>query len=225
MKRSDINKLLRDSVEFCTRMNFRLPPYAFWSPGEWRSKDSSYDSIRRKMLGWDITDFGSGRFEELGLILFLLRCSEPRSSDLALSYAERVMIVSENQHIPFHFHKYKMEDVVNRSGGNLMIQLYGSLPDGEFSGEDITITQDGHTYSAPSGIIIRLTPGESLTVPLMTYHSFWGEPGCGRVLAGEISNVSDPRTDNHFYDLSGRFPDIEEDELPLFLLSTDYATA
>jgi D-lyxose ketol-isomerase len=63
-------------------------------------------------------------------------------------------------------------------------------------------------------IINRLINGQ--------YHSFWGEPGNGRVLVGEVSKVNDDRTDNHFLDPVGRFPEIEEDEEPLYLLAMDY---
>ena len=32
-----------------------------------------FDEIRDNQLGWDITDFGQGRFEELGLVVFTIR--------------------------------------------------------------------------------------------------------------------------------------------------------
>lgn len=54
------------------------------------------------------------------------------------------------------------------------------------------------------------------------YHSFWGEPGQGKILVGEVSKVNDDRVDNRFYQPVGRFPQVEEDERPLFLLSADY---
>ena len=73
MKRSEINKLMRESVEFLDQMNFKLPPFAFWSPEEWAAKGHEFDEIRDNMLGWDITDFGSGDFNHTGLFLFTLR--------------------------------------------------------------------------------------------------------------------------------------------------------
>jgi D-lyxose ketol-isomerase len=39
---------------------------------------------------------------------------------------------------------------------------------------------------------------------------------------GEVSKVNDDWTDNHFLDGVGRFPDIDEDEEPLYLLAMDY---
>ncbi len=65
-----------------------------------------------------------------------------------------------------------------------------------------------------------LEPGESITLPTRQYHKFWGEGS--RVLVGEVSNVNDDNIDNRFYEPVGRFPDIEEDEEPLYLLCNDY---
>jgi D-lyxose ketol-isomerase len=42
------------------------------------------------------------------------------------------------------------------------------------------------------------------------------------VLVGEVSMVNDDAKDNRFYDPVGRFPDIEEDIQPKYLLCTDY---
>jgi hypothetical protein len=52
------------------------------------------------------------------------------------------------------------------------------------------------------------------------YHEFWGAES--RVLVGEVSLVSEDQVDNRFYDRVGRFPEIEEDEPPLYLLVQDY---
>ena len=43
------------------------------------------------------------------------------------------------------------------------------------------------------------------------------------MLVGEVSLVNDDDKDNRFYTPLGRFPEIEEDEPPLYLLCTDYA--
>jgi hypothetical protein len=54
------------------------------------------------------------------------------------------------------------------------------------------------------------------------YHKFWGEDST--VLVGEVSVVNDDYTDNRFLDPIGRFPDIEEDVEPFYLLVGDYDT-
>lgn len=63
---------------------------------------------------------------------------------------------------------------------------------------------------------------ESISLYPGLYHTFYGEKGKGRVLVGEVSAVNDDHSDNRFYKEVGRFPDIEEDEAPVYLLTQDY---
>ena len=51
MKRSEINKLMKEAVEFINEMNFKLPPFAFFSSEEWAECGHEYDEIRDNMLG------------------------------------------------------------------------------------------------------------------------------------------------------------------------------
>ena len=71
MKRSQINALIRDSKAFFDRMHFRLPPWATWRPAQWKGKGEAAREIVEAMLGWDLTDFGSGDFARRGLILIV----------------------------------------------------------------------------------------------------------------------------------------------------------
>jgi D-lyxose ketol-isomerase len=71
-----------------------------------------------------------------------------------------------------------------------------------------------------AGDVVKLSPGESITLPPRLYHSFWGEGS--RVLVGEVSMVNDDRLDNRFFALLGRFPQIVEDEPPLHLMTVDF---
>ncbi|NLC68815.1 MAG: D-lyxose/D-mannose family sugar isomerase [Clostridiaceae bacterium] len=225
MKRSELNKILKEAVSFLEEMNFSLPPFAFWSPEEWKSKGSEYNEIRDNMLGWDITDFGSGNFRKVGLLLFTLRNGNLTGKKYSKPYAEKIMVVEEEQVTPLHFHWHKMEDIINRGGGNLLIRLYNSTENGELGDDRVKVSIDGRTYEVEAGSIIRLTPGESICLPPGQYHEFQGEKGIGKVLVGEVSMVNDDKTDNRFYKAVGRFPDIEEDEPPLYLLCTEYPPA
>ncbi|HOJ11172.1 MAG TPA: D-lyxose/D-mannose family sugar isomerase [Clostridiales bacterium] len=225
MKRSELNIIMQDAISFMETMNFKLPPFAYWSPDEWRNRGMEYDEIRDNMLGWDITDFGSGNFRKTGLFLFTIRNGNSNSDKYSKPYAEKIMIVEEEQVTPFHFHWNKMEDIINRGGGNLLIQLYNPTKDGKFSNEQVRVSVDGRNYYVDAGSIIRITPGESISLPLRQYHKFWGEKGAGKVLVGEVSKVNDDRTDNRFYEDIGRFPEIEEDEPPLYLLCNEYPPA
>ena len=225
MKRSEINQIMADAVKFIDKMNFKLPPFAFWGPADWKTKGHEYDEIRDNMLGWDITDFGNGDYARIGLLMFTIRNGNFSQEKYRKPYAEKLLIVEEEQVTPYHFHWSKMEDIINRGGGNLFIQVYNSTPAGEKADSPVQVSCDGRNYTVEAGTIIKLTPGESISLPAGLYHKFWGEKGSGKVLVGEVSKVNDDRVDNRFYDPAGRFPTIEEDEAPLYLLCNEYPLA
>lgn len=221
MKRSEINQILKEGVEFIKKMNFKLPPFAFWSEAEWATKGAEYDEIRDNMLGWDITDFGGGDFNKMGLLLFTLRNGNFHDARYQKPYAEKLLITKVGQVTPYHYHSKKMEDIINRGGGKLKIQVYNSDENGEFADTDVLISSDGRNYYVKAGSIITLEEGESITCFPRCYHQFWAEEA--PVLLGEVSKVNDDRTDNRFHTPKGRFPEIEEDEAPMYLLSMDYS--
>ena len=220
MLRSEINSLISEAKIFFREKHFILPPWSEWSPAEWKGKKKVVSEIVSNMLGWDLTDFGSGSFHQKGLLLFTLRNGNQKTDKKP--YAEKIMIVEENQETPMHFHWSKMEDIINRGGGNLMIELFNSDKDEQLSFKDVSVKTDGVLRTLPAGSVITLTPGESICLVPGLYHRFWGEPEKGRVLVGEVSAVNDDAKDNRFLEKEGRFPKIEEDEPPLHLLVSDY---
>ena len=222
MQRSKINSLMREAIEFLRASQFSLPPWAFWSPDDWRTAGPEADEIRDCQLGWDLTDFGAGKFEELGLVIFTLRNGHPTDKRYHKGYCEKIMLVGEEQITPMHFHWKKCEDIIVRSGGNLLIQLYNATDDEQLAGTPVSVSVDGIRRSFEAGGILRLTPGESVTLEAHGYHKFWGEPGKGKVLVGEVSAVNDDICDNRFFEALGRFPELEEDERPLHLLCSEY---
>jgi len=135
------------------------------------------------------------------------------------------MIARENQVTPMHFHWSKMEDIINRGGAVLAIELYHADPDDEkrLGNHSFDVTLDGVRRTFGPGDIVRLQPGESITLEQYVYHKFWAEQGT--CLIGEVSQVNDDNIDNCFYQPCGRFPDIEEDEPPLHLLCNEYPPA
>lgn len=225
MKRSEINGLMREAVEFFREQGFHLPPFAFWSPEEWRKKGHEADEIRDNRLGWDITDFGSGDFRRMGLLLFTLRNGNIYDPRYRKPYAEKVLVVGPGQVTPWHYHKNKMEDIIVRGGGRLVMELALKAPDGGLSDEPLKVSVDGVLRELPPRGRVVLEPGESITVEQEVYHTFYGEEGGGKVLVGEVSSVNDDATDNFFLEPVGRFPEIEEDEPPLYLLCTEYPPA
>lgn len=226
MKRSEINKIMKDGLNFIENQHkFLLPPFAKWSPTIWKQKGDESEEIVKQQLGWDITDFGSGNFKEVGLLLFTIRNGsfEELQKVNGKTYAEKAMIVQEGQITPIHFHFQKMEDIINRGGGELVIQLWNSTPDEQLDlVTDVTVSIDSVKHTIKAGETITLKPGESVCLTQRLYHKFWGKMGTGPILVGEVSRVNDDYVDNRFFEKIGRFADIDEDVEPEFLLYGDY---
>lgn len=223
MKRSEINEALARTEAWIQARNVRLPPFAYWTPQDWAHKGHEYDEIRANMLGWDVTDYGLGDFYKTGLLLFTIRNGNLNNPRFAKAYAEKMLICEVDQLSPNHFHWYKSEDIINRGGGELMMQLWGSEEDESLSDKPVRVRVDGRAMELTSGSILRLTPGESVTLSPRLYHAFWAEKG--RVLAWEVSMTNDDNTDNRFYDVPQRFSEIEDDEAPRRLLCNEYPPA
>ena len=73
MKRSEINAALKEMEAMVKEHRFELPPFCDFTPEEWQNKSHEYDEIRDNMLGWDITDYGLGKFDEVGFSLITIR--------------------------------------------------------------------------------------------------------------------------------------------------------
>ena len=135
MKRSEVNEILDHSWSFMKTHGVHLPPFAHWAPEQMRAPEAT--EIRARGLGWDITDYGQGRFDELGLFLFTAR--NGRAEDLGagrgMLYAEKIMISRRDQLSPMHRHNIKAEDIINRGGATLVVELYGSDDAGGFAGD------------------------------------------------------------------------------------------
>ena len=224
MKRSQINRALKEMEAVCARYSCFLPPFCFFTPEQWLTLGHDFDEIRDCMLGWDITDFGSGDFDRVGFSLITIRNGLRTAPDkYPKVYAEKLLYLKEGQSCPNHFHWYKTEDIINRGGGNVLIRVYNSLPDeGVDRITDVCVHTDGRAYVIPAGTQVRLAPGESIYIPQRLYHEFEVEQGSGNVLLGEVSQCNDDNTDNRFNPSVGRFPEIEEDEAPYRLLCNEY---
>jgi D-lyxose ketol-isomerase len=220
MRRTQINELMEEATGFFAAQGFMLPPWAFRAPGDWRGRYATDSEIVDNMLGWDLTDFGSGDFVRRGLLLFTVRNGNPKKD--RKSYAEKAMIVQEGQVTPLHFHWSKMEDIIVRAGGRLVVELYGSTREEGLSKERVRVRVDGVLREVEAGGSLVLGLGESVCLLPGMYHRFFGEAGSGPVLVGEVSAVNDDLSDNRFYEQVGRFPQIDEDAEPLHLLVSDY---
>ncbi len=226
MKRSDVNRIMRESDRFIRSFGYVLPPFAYWSPAEFKTRTSEAQEIVTRNMGWDITDYGLGEFDRTGLFLFTVR--NGNAADLSkgrgMLYAEKAMISRKDQYSPMHRHNLKAEDIINRGGGLLVIELYGDTDGTCDRSKGTVVHTDGIRRDLPAGAHLKLAPGESVTLlPNTHWHAFWGEGG--DVFVGEVSTVNDDATDNVFDDPRiARFSGIEEDEDPWHLLVSDYAT-
>ncbi|WP_394688695.1 D-lyxose/D-mannose family sugar isomerase [Hoeflea sp.] len=224
MERTQINDILEESDRFIRSFGYVLPPFAYWSPEEMRSRtagDAALISANR--LGWDITDYGQGRFDELGLFLFTVRngSAEDLNRGRGMLYAEKIMISRQDQLSPMHRHDIKAEDIINRGGGKLVLELFASAADGSVDPDaKVSVLTDGVLRTFEAGGRLALDPGESVTLMPGVWHAFWGEGG--DVLIGEVSTVNDDLTDNVFREPIGRFSNIIEDTAPRHLLVSDY---
>ena len=48
MKRSEINRIMKQGLTFLARQQFLLPPFAHWTPADWRKKGEECREIARK---------------------------------------------------------------------------------------------------------------------------------------------------------------------------------
>ncbi|CUJ99116.1 ABC-type sugar transport system, auxiliary component [Ruegeria denitrificans] len=221
MKRSDINAIKTEAEAFIRSFGAVLPPFANWSLEQMRSEKAT--GIRERGLGWDITDYGQGRFDELGLFLFTLRNGDVAdlNNGRGMLYAEKLLVSRDKQLSPMHRHIIKAEDIINRGGGDLVMEIFASDPQGGIDRDNpVVVPSDGCLVTIKPGELLRLKPGESVTLMPGIWHAFWAERG--DCLIGEVSTVNDDRTDNVFEDPIPRFATIEEDVAPDFLLVADY---
>jgi D-lyxose ketol-isomerase len=223
MKRSRINDIIAQSDDMMRSFGFVLPPWAYWTPDEFKARAGEAAAVIEARNGWDITDYGAGDFDKMGLFLFTLR--NGRLADLqrggGMCYAEKLLISKQDQLSPMHTHVIKAEDIINRGGATLVVELFGSDADGHFDETaGGTVWCDGLQRDYGAGEKLRLAPGESVTLMPGDWHAFWGDGG--DVLIGEVSTVNDDETDNIFREPIGRFANIEEDAAPTHLLVSDY---
>lgn len=223
MKRSEINAIQRAGAAFMRSHGYLLPPFADLTPAEFKARRAELAGLVEARLGWDVTDYGKGDFASTGLLLFTARNGNAAdlSAGRGMLYAEKIMISRNRQVAPMHRHVSKAEDIINRGGAVLALELFMSGADGSLDrAATVSVPVDGVMREMEAGAVLRLEPGESVTLLPGVWHEFWGEGG--DVLIGEVSTVNDDETDNIFAEPVSRFAEIEEDEAPWRLLVSDY---
>lgn len=223
LKRSVVNQSIEEAIAAFRHFGVHLPPFAYWTVEDWQARGSGVEEIRDCMLGWDVTDFGSGDFTSIGRILFTLRNGTRRVPGYPKSYAEKLLFDPEDQRAPAHFHLSKMEDITNRAGGNILVQLTAVDASDRPTDAPVRAQVDGQNVELQAGGIVRLELGQSICIRPRTLHQFWGERGTGLTVSSEVSSVCDDLEDNFFLEPMTRFPEIEEDEAPRYCLCNEYS--
>lgn len=214
MKRSEINAALKSALTMLEAWHWSLPAWGHWQTEDFARHPQTAAFLRAHQLGWDVTDFGSGRFADCGLTLFCVRNGiVGRARER--TYAEKLLFVNPGQVTPAHRHKAKMEDIINRAGGDLVIEFSAADDEGRLLADDVRVIVDGIGRRLHQWEPLVLRPGESVTIGTDLFHRFYGARDKGPVLVGEVSQVNDDMTDNYFLDPIGRFTEIVEDEVPL----------
>lgn len=227
-KRSELNSYIVEVEKVFEKHGVLLPPFAKWTVDDWKAKGHEYDEIRDNCIGWDIWDpihdwykMGGG-----GLTLRNGSATDPRYPK---GYCEKVAVVMPGQMVPWHYHFHRQEDIINRGGGKLVIEVCNHTPDDKLDEvNDVEIHKDGRRYMGPPHSRVYVMPGESITINTGTYHRFWAEPGTGEVVYYEVCKVNDDAHDNVFLDLPEdheRYTQWEEDVPPLYPMSYEIPKA
>lgn len=215
MKRSDINKNIQQIEKFCRKHGYILPKL------DLKSK-KTLNELKLRQIGWDITDFGSNRFNKIGLSLFTLRNGN-KEEKKTIPYCEKLMFALPGQKTPCHFHKKKTEDIFVRAGSNLIIRIWPSRLNQKKDGLKMKVLFNGSEYrEIISGQMISLKPAETVTLTPADSHEFYGDPKGSGTLIGEVSTYNDDAGDNYFIDKVARFPKIDENEKIRYYLVGDY---
>ena len=97
MKRSQINKALKELEAMCEKYHCYLPPFCHFTPEQWETIGHEYDEVRDCMLGWDITDYGLGNFDKFGFSLITIRNGNRAMADkYPKVYAENSILLWED---------------------------------------------------------------------------------------------------------------------------------
>ncbi|SPW60850.1 putative sugar related regulatory protein [Escherichia coli] len=74
MKRSQINYVIDKAHAIAQTFRVCLPEFAYFTVDDWLQRErDNWQEVVDLQLGWDITDFGRGDFNQTGLTLLTMR--------------------------------------------------------------------------------------------------------------------------------------------------------
>ncbi len=225
MKRSEINNAIKWAEALAKEHHITLPFFANLAPDKELFNLPSRVNLKKTMLGWDVTDFGTDDFSKVGAVLFTVRNGSVYEQNVGTPYAEKYIFLKDGneQEIPLHYHIQKTEDIINRAGGVFCCQLAVQDENGkpDFT-KPVSVWRDGELYEAKAGEVIEISTGNSITLEPGVFHRFFAKTGCGDLVIGEVSKINDDNIDNVFANPSDRFCEVEEDEPCYRLLVNEY---
>ena len=222
MKRSAVNQAIAWAKDLLQKNNIHLPEYAYWPLETWKANAGKLDTVRKVMLGWDITDYGLNDFAHIGAVLYTVRNGSINDKSLGVPFAEKYIILRSGQRLTNHYHVAKTEDIINRAGGTLQLYLWNVDPaTGKVLDTDVNVYMDGVLHTFKPGAEVLVEPGNSISLTPYIAHIFGAKPGSDLVV-GEVSSINDDNTDNYFLEKSLRFTNIEEDEPMACPLCNEY---
>ena len=227
MKRSTINTIMAEADDLIRKHGFVLPPFAYWTPEDFKGRSATRASRDRRALR-----LGHHRLRRRAV-----RRDGPVPVHPAqwpvwqickrgggMCYAEKLLISRQDQLSPMHTHVIKAEDIINRGGATLVVELFGSDDAGQFRRGS---RWNGLAAMASGAITSPAKNCASRPEKASPCGPATGTPSgatAATCLIGEVSTVNDDETDNIFREPIGRFANIEEDVAPTHLLVSDYRT-
>jgi len=129
------------------------------------------------------------------------------------------MFALEGMTTPCHTHRQKKEDIICRAG-HLAIQVWSDLSQ-KTDATPLSLKINGKSVTGTSGQMIELPAGHRVTLLPGVCHEFF--PRSAECIIGEVSTANDDLNDNFFTNPDiGRFPGVEEDEIALVRLISEY---
>ena len=77
------------------------------------------------------------------------------------------------QEIPLHYHIHKTEDIINRTGGILCVEVMAKGADGSPNKNlPVTLWFDGEKKTLAGGSVAKIPPGNSITLTPLCFPPF-----------------------------------------------------
>ena len=171
MKRSEINQAIMEAKKMMEEYLWILPQWGYWSKDDYSKQPTTSHYLKEHQMGWDVTDFGKGLFNQQGITLFCIRNGIQGNTE-DKPYAEKLLFMQEGQEIPYHSHKVKLEDIINRGGGDLAIEFVEVDEHLKEKNSKINILVDGVEVEVLPHEPLILKRGQSVTVERNIYHKF-----------------------------------------------------